>query len=259
MRTALTLMAALALGPAFVQAQAPAAPPPAAPDKPPPPPPFVTAKFNLGYVNTSGNTNVSTLNLSDQVVVNTSPVNKITQNFGLVYGTNENHVQTELWTASLKDEYSFTKHIGLYALVGFDRNTFAGINRRVEEGGGLAIVPIDAPHDRFEIDAGISYIEQQIVPTMVIDSSSTTYAAARGALIYRHTFIKDTYFQQTVEAIPDLRITQDYRVNSQSDVVAPVSKHIAIKVGYGIRYDNLPPVGFKTTDRLFTSDLQLTF
>ena len=249
---------AAALVPAALAAQATVATPPA-PPAPNKPPPFVTAKVDLGYVNTSGNTEVSTLNFTDQVILNTSPTNKVTQSFGLVYGTNQNRVQTELWTAGLRDEYSFTKHIGLYALLGFDRNTFAGINRRLEEGGGLAIIPIDATHDRLEIDAGISYIEQQIVPTMPIDSSSTEYAAARGALVYRHTFVKDTYFQQSLEGIPDLRITQDFRINSQSDLVAPLSKHLALKVGYGIRYNNLPPIGFKTTDRLFTSDLQLTY
>jgi putative salt-induced outer membrane protein YdiY len=38
-----------------------------------------------------------------------------------------------------------------------------------------------------------------------------------------------------------------------------LSKHLAIKVGYGIHYSNLPPAGFKTTDRLFTTDLQITY
>jgi putative salt-induced outer membrane protein len=207
-------------------------------------PPFITVHTDLGYVNTSGNTEVQTLNFTDQVVMNTSPVNKITQQFSVVYGTNQNKVQTSLWGAGVKDEYSFTKNIGLYGLFNWDRNTFAGIDYRYEEGAGVAFIPINSPRNRLEFDLGFSYFE---VHSTFPDSlgmprdSSDNYAAIRTAVVYRHTFIKD------------------YRVNSQTDVVAPLSKHIAVKLGYTIRYANLPPPGFKTTDRLFTSDLQFTF
>jgi putative salt-induced outer membrane protein YdiY len=49
------------------------------------------------------------------------------------------------------------------------------------------------------------------------------------------------------------------RSRSQTDLVAPLSKHFAIKIGYAIHYANQPPPGFRTTDRLFTSDLQVSF
>jgi putative salt-induced outer membrane protein YdiY len=227
---------------------APATPPP------PPPPPRVTVSGDVGYVNTTGNTNVSTLNATDQFTLRTAADNQILQTFGLVYGTQANRVQTSIWNASLKDEYTFTPHIGLYALGAFDRNTFAGIDRRFEEGAGIAFIPLDSVPNNLEIDAGMSFIEQ----TATIDSTDN-HAAARAAITYRHTFVATTYVQEFVEGIEDLKTTEDYRINSQTDVVAPLSKHLAIKVGYAIHYSNLPPVGFKTTDRLLTTDIQVTY
>jgi putative salt-induced outer membrane protein YdiY len=209
---------------------------------------------DLGYVATSGNTQVSTINFQDQLSWRTSHNNKIEQTFSVVYGQNKNVVQTNLWTVSLRDEYAFTKQIGLFALGAFDRNTFAGIEYNFEEGGGLAIVPVLPKRHRLEIDAGLSYIEQKLLP-----DSIDHHAAARGAITYRYTFGKDTYAQEAVEGLPDLHRGEDFRINSETDVVAPLSRHLALKLGYAIRYANLPPPGFKTTDRLFTSDLQVSF
>jgi putative salt-induced outer membrane protein YdiY len=235
---------------AFAQACpcAPTTPPP------PPPPPRVTVTGDVGYVNTTGNTNVSTLNATDQFTLRTAADNQVLQTFSLVYGTQNNRVQTSIWDASLKDEFTFTPHIGLYALGAFDRNTFAGIDQRFEEGAGVAFIPLDSVPNNLEIDAGLSFVEQKSLP-----DSTDNHAAARAAITYRHTFIANTYLQEFVEGIEDLKTTDDYRINSQTDVVAPLSKHLAIKVGYAIHYSNLPPVGFKTTDRLLTTDIQVTY
>lgn len=209
---------------------------------------------DLGYVATTGNTQVSTFNAADELTVRTSPVNKIDQLFSVVYGQNKNKVQTNIWTAGLRDAYSFTKQIGLYALTIFDRNTFAGVSYDFQEGAGLALTPILPKNHALEIDAGLSYVEQKLLPDSMDD-----HAAARGAIAYKYTFAKNTYLQELVEGLADLHEEKDFRINDETDLVAPLSRHLALKLGYVIRYANQPPPGFKTTDRLFTSDLQVTF
>jgi putative salt-induced outer membrane protein YdiY len=209
---------------------------------------------DLGYVATSGNTQVSTFNIMDQLTLRTSPVNKIDQTFSLVYGQNKNVVQTNIWNVGLRDAYAFTKQIGLYGLTTFDRNTFAGLVYDFQEGGGLAITPVLPKRHRLEIDAGLAYVEQKLLPDSMDD-----HAVGRGSVTYRYTFGKDTYAQEAVEGLPDLHDEKDFRINSETDLVAPLSRHLALKLGYVIRYANEPPPGFRTTDRLFTSDLQVSF
>jgi putative salt-induced outer membrane protein YdiY len=225
---------------------------PAAPAPPKPaPPPWVLFHGDLGFINTSGNTHVSTLNASDALTVWTSHTNKISQDFGTTYGTVSDKVQTSLWTASLRDDYTFTPVAGLYARFGFDRNVFAGIEQRFEQGVGAAVVPVNAGRNRLEIDLGVSYLEQRSTAAVELN-----YPAGRGAVIYRYTFAKDAYFQQSVDDLSDLNRFSNSLINSETDLVAPLSRHIAIKVGYQIRYSNEPPPGFKTTDRLLSTDLQ---
>lgn len=219
-----------------------------------PPAPFLVAHADLGYVSTSGNTNVSTLNFADALTFNASGRNSVAQTFSLVYGTSQNKVQTSLWTGQLEDIYKFTAHVGLYALGHYDRNTFAGIDQRLEEGVGMAVTVVDSRRDHLELSGGVSAIEERSTT-----DSAGSYAALRTSVLYKHTFFKNTYAQEALDGIPDLKISADYRINSETDLVAPLSKHLAIKIGYGIHYANLPPPGFGTTDRLFTSDIQYNY
>ncbi len=209
---------------------------------------------DLGYVATTGNTQVSTINFADQLSWRTSHTNKIDESFTVIYGQNKNVVQTNIWTAVLRDEYALTSQIALYGTGGFSRNTFAGVDYNFTEGAGMAFIPTLPKRHRFEFDAGLAYVEQKLLPDSV-----DHHAEARGAVTYRYTFGKETYAQVFVEGLPDLKNEQDFHVNSETDLVAPFSKHLALKVGYAIRYANLPPPGFRTTDKIFTSDLQVSF
>jgi putative salt-induced outer membrane protein YdiY len=260
---ALDGQALLGQGPtATAPSPAPAAsaqPPAPAPPKPPPPP-WETFHADLGFVNTTGNTNVSTANAADALTVWTAKDNKINQDFGVTYGTITHRVETSLWTADLRDSYTLTPDIGFFGLVEFDRNTFAGIDDRFAETVGAALTPVHTTHNRLEIDLGATYIEEGFADTITASAATpSNYPAARGAFIYQYNFTKDTYLQESFEDLTDVDRVSNTLINSKSSLVAPISKHIAIKVSYEIRFANVPPPGFKTTDRLLTTDLQFNF
>ncbi len=92
-----------------------------------------------------------------------------------------------------------------------------------------------------------------------MSDSTENYPAARVAVSYKHSFSKSAYFQQLAEYLPDLKTSGAYRVNTQSSLVAPISAHIGIKVGYAVQYNSNPPATFGTTDRLLTTGVQVTF
>jgi putative salt-induced outer membrane protein YdiY len=48
-------------------------------------------------------------------------------------------------------------------------------------------------------------------------------------------------------------------MNGEANVVAPLSRHLSLKLGYVVRFDNLPEPDIKKTDRFFTSGLQIAF
>jgi len=85
------------------------------------------------------------------------------------------------------------------------------------------------------------------------------FLAGRAAELYRYSFKDDTYFEERVEYLPNFEKSEDYRVNVEASVVAPVSRHFGLKLGYVVRFDNLPEPTVKKTDRFFTSGLQVNF
>ena len=66
------------------------------------------------------------------------------------------------------------------------------------------------------------------------------------------------YVQQLAEFLPNIETGNDFRLNTETALVAPISRAFAVKVAYTIHFDNLPEPGFKKTDRVLSSGIQVT-
>lgn len=208
---------------------------------------------DVGLVNAAGNSDVTTLNVGDEVDYASGPW-KAAQTFSVVYGKNEGVVNASLWRATLRGDRALSDRWSIYALTAFDRNTFAGFDRRFEEGAGAAVQLVRQPRDQLSAEAGISIVQQHSITGL-----NDNFPSARIAALYQHNFTKLAFFKQAAELLPDLKTSENLRVNTESDVVAPLSQHISLKLSYVIRFDNLPEPGFKKTDRLLTSGIQITY
>ena len=211
------------------------------------------ATADLGFVQTSGNTQVTTLNFGEKL---TQQRRRLTlqQGFAIVYGKQRDSVITNYIAANVRGDYQLDKILAAFAGVSFDRNSFAGIERRLEQQLGLQARLFAGAMDTVRIEGGGSLTQQ-----LGTDGITSTFPAARGAAAWRHGFTPTAYFQQNVEFIPNLKDTEDWRFNSESSVVAPISSNIGLKISYVVRFDNLPQPGFSELDKLFTTGIQITF
>jgi putative salt-induced outer membrane protein YdiY len=208
---------------------------------------------DIGFVNTSGNSEVTTLNVGERIDYTAGRLG-LAQTLGTVYGRTAGVTNTSLWRSSVRADYAATKRLGGYGRVGFERNRFAGIARRLDEGVGLAYRLLQLTRDTLTAEAGGSLVQQR--STLGV---SDAFAAARGAATYRHQFTGKAYFLQLVEALQNLETSDDVLVNTESSLVAPLSSSVALKLSYVVRFDNRPEPGLKKSDRIFTSGVQVTF
>lgn len=208
---------------------------------------------DIGFVNTTGNSEVTTLNVGERVDYKTGRLG-LAQTLGTVYGRTGGETNTSLWRGSLRADYALAPRLATYARVGFDRNRFAGIARRLDEGVGLAYRLLETGRDTLTTEAGGSLVQQRSTRGV-----SDAFAAARGAATYRHQFTGKAYFLQLAEALQNLETGKDLLINTESSLVAPLSSSIALKVSYVIRFDNLPEPGLEKSDRILTSGLQISF
>jgi putative salt-induced outer membrane protein len=207
---------------------------------------------DVGFVNTAGNTDVTTINVGEKLTRNLTRFT-LKQFFSVVYGNTDGQTTTNLWQTGLRGDYNITQRFLLFGTAGYDRNTFAGISRRFGEGVGVGFKAVDQPDDKLEFEVGLELTQQR--STLDVDNDFT---AARTAGAYRHNFTETAYFLQNVEVLPDLKQSDDLRINTETGIVAPLSNRFAIKLSYVIHFDNLPEPGFKKTDRLLTSGLQIS-
>jgi len=217
--------------------------------------PTVVTKItaDLGYVQTSGNTQVTTMNVGEKLTQQRGRLT-LQQGFAMVYGKQRGTVITNALRANARGDYKIDKVFALFVGVGFDRDKFAGIERRFEELVGVQARLLGSAKDTVRVEGGGSFTQQ-----IGTDGMQRNFPSARAAGAWRHVFSKSAYFQQNVEYIPNLKETEDWRVNSESSVVAPISARIGLKLSYVVRYDNLPEPTFTDTDKLFTTGIQITF
>jgi putative salt-induced outer membrane protein len=210
---------------------------------------------DLGFVNTSGNANVTTFNVGDKLILKTHDTRHIfTQLFALVYGRSEGETVADNWRASGRYEHSINSHVYLYALLGMDRDRLAGLSRRFEESLGLTWKAATGPRTELSLEGGVSLIQER--PTV---GAGDDFVAGRASALFLHKFRENVSFTQGLEFLPNLQQGDDYRINSETAIVASVSRNISFKTSYAIRFDNTPEPGFTSTDRLLTTGLQIRY
>ena len=209
--------------------------------------------FDLGFVNASGNTDVTTLNAGEHLSYVSGPWT-FAHEVIVIEGRSHGAETAAQYATDLRVDRAFSPRFGAYAIAGWYRNPFAGIGRRFDEGFGLTAKIVSRPHDVLSGEAGTSFIQER--NTALLENS---FSAGRGALLYKHNFTDAATLQEAAELLVDLQHSDDRRVNSETSLTAPLSKRISLKVAYLLRFQNLPEPGFKKTDRVLTMGVQIVF
>jgi putative salt-induced outer membrane protein len=210
---------------------------------------------DLSFVNTGGNSDLVSIGLSDKFEWNAAPRFTVKQQFGWVYGETDGDKSANQFRLGVRGEYALSARLILLAGTNYDYDLFAGIKRRFEEYGGLGLHLVDAPRDKLRFDVGVSFFQEWEVG----EDEASTFTAGRLVGDYKHLFSEKAYLQQIVEFLPNLTHSEDYRVTSETALVAPIAGAVAVKAGYLIRYRGDPPDGIETTDTTLRTGIQVTF
>jgi len=220
-----------------------------------PPPKALLATANVSFVDAAGNTDITTLSGDQRIEY--SPLEsgwKLTEFLLAIYGRADGVTSANSLKIGGRADREITDRLAAFGGVTYLRNRFSGIARHFEEIAGLAYKVLDRPRDQLSAELGASFNQQRDIL-----GSDDAFVAARAAGAYRHLFAEEAFFQQLVELLPNLEESEDLRINTESSLVAPLSRRLAIKLSYTIRFDNLPEPTFSKTDRIFSSGLQITF
>lgn len=214
-----------------------------------------------GFAQTNGNANALSTNFGNKLKYSLKGW-ILNEDLSFFYGEANDKVNANFWNGGLRAERTLTPRIGLFVATRFDRNVLQGIASRFEEGVGVDAKLITEKRDQLSLQVGASMFQQSLTPGSTA-SIKRNYPAARVGLDYKHLFSELAFVQQTAEVLPNLSDSESYLVNTETSLVAPLSKRLAVKVGYVIRYNSTPPVragiALKNTDTFFSSGLTFSY
>lgn len=209
--------------------------------------------IDLGFVNASGNANFTSLNLGEKLSDKVGRV-VLTQTAKALYGKTDGSTTSESYDVGARAQYALSKRIGVYALLTFQRDPFAGLASRWFGGPGVAVSLVQSVHDTLSFESGVVSTRERSMANV-----TQSFGAARSAANFKHLFAGKSFVTEAVEWVANLKTSADSRVNSETALTAPLSRQIGLRVAYLIRFDNQPEPGFKKTDRILTTGVQVAF
>jgi len=244
-RSTATLIVCLASTQLFAQPPAPPAP------APPPPPPLWDAQVGASFVGTNGNSDTASTG-ADFSAHRRGLVWQMESAATAVRTTSLDTTTAERYLGMLRVQRKLTPIVGASAGAKLERDRFAGLDFRSIIDGSLSWALVKQPQWTLDGVTGLGWLhESRLVgldvndPVGIFQLLSRIPFGAAGDTTQRFTFY------------PDFRTSSAYRSEAEVTAQAAMNAHLALKLGYLLRYSNDPVPGFKKTDNTTTASLVL--
>jgi putative salt-induced outer membrane protein len=226
-------------------AQTPAATPP------PPPPPLWDAQIGASFVGTSGNSDTASTGV-DFAAHHRGEVWQIESEASAVRTNSDDVTTAERYLGMLRGQRKLNAIVGVSSGVKLERDRFAGLDARSILDGGLSWALVHHPEWTLDGVTSIAWLHESRTvgvgvndPVGVLQLLSRVPFGTAGDTTQRFTYY------------PDFRTSSAYRSEAEITAQAAMSAHLALKIGWLLRYSNAPVPGFKTTDTTTTASVVL--
>jgi putative salt-induced outer membrane protein len=238
--TVLTALAALAIAtPALAQ------------EKPPPPRQEGTAE--LAFVGTTGNTSTSTFSVGGDHYFR--PMGWVIRNRALAIHSTSNDVTTaDSFLYFFRAERAINARLSAFGEYAYFSDDLAGVPHRNTTIGGLSYKIATGPTHTFTVDGGAGYMNEQRL--VGLDISSAVYSAGT---FYKWAISENAELTDDIRLIGTFETGDDWRAAHVISLTAKLTSLLSLKVSSMLRYVNVPPPGFKTTDTTTSVALVASF
>jgi len=207
-----------------------------------------------------GNSNSSDLGFTGGIVRRT-PRSQLSLTARRFHGQQNGQTSSDFFSSNLRDDHAIgkldstaLKRPSYFAETTFERDALAKLDRRVLANTGLSIPLSGDPTNNvaLEIGAGLTH-----------EKYSTNVSRTRVGGVLRLAGSQKfglANANQQLAAYPDLNdVAGRYRLNGDFNLGAPLSKRVALTVGWMNRYDTRPQFQVKKLDYTIQSGLSLEF
>jgi len=207
----------------------------------------------VSLVNATGNSRAQTIKAADDFK-NEWTKGLLELDASALGSSDRDSVTAEQYEASEKLGWKLTELDYLLQKEAWLKNRFAGIRTHVESTAGYGRKLINGSIHKLTAEIGSGYINE-----IRTDSSQSNYATGRVYAEYLVALSSTSHFSQNVEYLPKWEDAADYRLTTETALVASVITHVALKVSYEWKRVSRPPVGFGKDDTLTSAALMVNY
>ncbi len=205
----------------------------------------------LSFVNTSGNTEVTTLSAKDKLTYKFSPKIETILNLAALYGKSGGVKNSESYSAKLKISYLITERFYTSLIAGWNKDIFAGIDSKLRIGPSLGYKILNGEKHKLDFEAGAEYVDVKFS-----DDTSNDYFNGRALADYTFLFSEKSNFSQSLEFNYDFENSDNYDLTSVTAITTALTDILSLKAGYEIDFVNAPvPATLKKTDTTLSVSL----
>jgi putative salt-induced outer membrane protein YdiY len=241
--TALAIVLSTVFAARSASAQGPAAAPP--------PPPLWDAQVGASFVGTSGNSDTGSVG-ADFGAHRRGEIWQVESAATLVRTSSDGVATAERYLGLLRGQRKLNAILGVSTGIKLERDRFAGLDARSILDAGLSWALVH--HTEWTLDglSSIAWLHESRTTVSGIDDPVGVLQ-----LLSRIPFGSAGETTQRFTYYPDFTTAAAYRTEAEITAQAAMSTHLALKIGYLLRYSNDPVPGFKKTDNTTTASLVL--
>ena len=247
MKPTLTI-SAIFLSLVFAARFASAQTPPAAP---PPPPPLWDAQIGASFVGTSGNSDTASTG-ADFIAHRRGEIWQLESAATVVRTSNDGVATAERYLGMLRGQRKLTSIVGVSSGIRLERDRFAGLDARSILDAGLSWALVHHPEWTLDGVTSLAWLHESRTAGPGIDDPIGVLQ-----LLSRIPFGGSGDTTQRFTYYPDFKTSSAYRSEAEISAQAAMNAHLALKIGYLLRYSNAPVPGFKKTDNTTTASVVL--
>jgi len=209
-----------------------------------------TGNAELGYVQTGGNADTSSLNLKGKAV-NDGDEWRTTFEAGALNSDSEGVTTSEKYNFSAQMDWKMSESGYLFARYGYEQDKFGGYNSRMSEavGYGFDIMKEDDMTWNAEIGGGARQSED-------LAGVSTDDTIARASTVFNWQINESSKFTQELSTEGG---DAGYTTKSLTALTNQLAGNLSSKISYAVQNNSKAPVGTKASDTILSASLVFSY
>ena len=213
------------------------------------------ALAEMSVVNTSGNTDIITLSLKNTLAYDFSRKYLGTWNVNILSGKQNDEKSAERYGTDLRLDNFFSFGTYAYLLGSWLQDKFAGYDNRYSFGPGIGQKLVDGPRHYLKAEIGCNWTREDYS-----SAETESFLEGRASGRYEYLVSEISKFSQKLEYLHDFDDPSNYKIESVTALTTALTKVLAIKIAYDVRYQNRPvSEDIKKTDTIFSASLVVSY